>query len=101
MVCGLFLSATPFHAAAKKKKAPAAAPVSAAARARALNKVDQYLADSAGNTLEQAGALAPAMEAFFRLSSGASRDPSTFRASAIPVPRPASGPAGGIEAAIS
>ena len=74
MVCGLFLSATPFHAAAKKK-APAAAPVSAAARARALNKVDQYLADSAGNTLEQAGALAPAMEAFFRLSSEQSRDP--------------------------
>ena len=77
MVCVLLLPAAPFQAAAKKKpkKAPAAPAVSAAARAKALNKVEQYLADSADATLEQAGALAPVSEAFFRLSSGETREP--------------------------
>ena len=77
VVCSLLFSPAPFHAAVKKKhrKAPAAPPVSAAARAKALAKVDQYLADSASTSLEQAGALAPVSEAFFRLSSGLTREP--------------------------
>jgi len=49
--------------------------VSAAARAKAADKVEQYLADSAATALEQPGALVPVMEEFFRLSSGQTRDP--------------------------
>jgi lysophospholipase L1-like esterase len=76
VVCGLFLAVVPFHAATKKKtRRPAAPPVSAAARAKALSRVDEYLAASADTSLEQPGALAPVSEAFFRLNSGQTRDP--------------------------
>ena len=79
LLCSLFVSAAPFAAVAQKKKVakrkPAAPAITAAMRAKAANKVDQFLVESAGASLEQPGALAPVSEAFFRLSSGVDREP--------------------------
>jgi hypothetical protein len=78
-ICILFWFAPPFQgaesAANVKKKKRVTAPVSAAARAAALKKVNQDLAASANLTLSQPGALAPVFEQLLRLTSGQSHDP--------------------------
>lgn len=76
LLCSLFVCATPNAATARKKSTRKPSPViTAAQRAKAVARVDQYLADSAGASLEQAGALVPIAAVLYRLSSGESHEP--------------------------
>jgi lysophospholipase L1-like esterase len=82
LACSLFIlaliclaPASEAAKAAKKKKAPAAPAVTAAQRAAALQKVEQWLDDSANSVLQQPAALAPVFEQLLRLNSNLSRDP--------------------------
>ena len=77
-ITALCLAATAFSLAAqttqttrRRKPRPAPVPKSTAAqRSAAAAKVEQYLDDSAGHALLQAGALVPVFEQFARLAAG-------------------------------
>jgi len=86
LVCAFFLTppAAPgaaqkqLPAAAKKKnRTPVAVPprISAALRAASLDKVSQYLQDSAPSPVEHPGALVPVFEQIYRMSSAQTRMP--------------------------
>jgi lysophospholipase L1-like esterase len=74
LVCCCLLGDFPAQAA-KKKKRPPAPPISQAARATALARVDDYLAASAEKPFRQPGALAPFFEQLVRLGDREAASP--------------------------
>ena len=78
LLLALLLSLSPLQSAVKKKpksRIPAAPRMTAAARATALRKVDQYLAIPPPDEIEQAGALVPVFESLYRLGVAEDRAP--------------------------